>query len=80
MSLIGQKALKICSATGLAVLKELTCTSQSMDTEETFTVFTTRPDTLFGATYAVFAPEHAFVEKITTAEQKEAVEAYIRSN
>ncbi|MER2057764.1 MAG: leucine--tRNA ligase [Niallia sp.] len=45
--------------------------------EETFTVFTTRPDTLFGATYAVLAPEHALVEKITTSEQKEAVEAYL---
>ncbi|MEI2462859.1 leucine--tRNA ligase [Niallia taxi] len=45
--------------------------------EETFTVFTTRPDTLFGATYAVLAPEHALVDKITTAEQKEAVEAYL---
>ncbi|UII55259.1 leucine--tRNA ligase [Cytobacillus spongiae] len=44
---------------------------------ETFTVFTTRPDTLFGATYAVLAPEHPFVEKITTPEQKDAVEAYI---
>ncbi|UYP08459.1 leucine--tRNA ligase [Priestia megaterium] len=45
--------------------------------DETFTVFTTRPDTLFGATYAVLAPEHPFVEKITAAEQKEAVEAYL---
>jgi len=45
--------------------------------EDTFTVFTTRPDTLFGATYAVLAPEHALVDKITTAEQKEAVEAYL---
>ncbi len=45
--------------------------------DETFTVFTTRPDTLFGATYAVLAPEHPFVDKITTAEQKEAVEAYL---
>ncbi|WP_445489362.1 leucine--tRNA ligase [Niallia sp. 03133] len=45
--------------------------------DETFTVFTTRPDTLFGATYAVLAPEHALVEKITTAEQKTAVEAYL---
>ncbi|GAB1793534.1 leucine--tRNA ligase [Priestia megaterium] len=45
--------------------------------EDTFTVFTTRPDTLFGATYTVLAPEHPFVEKITTAEQKEAVEAYL---
>ncbi|MBM7704854.1 leucine--tRNA ligase [Metabacillus iocasae] len=45
--------------------------------DETFTVFTTRPDTLFGATYAVLAPEHELVEKITTAEQNEAVQAYL---
>ncbi|MBP2098786.1 leucine--tRNA ligase [Enterococcus rivorum] len=46
-------------------------------TEETFTVFTTRPDTLFGATYAVLAPELELVKTITTPEQKAAVEAYI---
>ena len=40
------------------------------------TVFTTRPDTLFGATYMVLAPEHPFVPEITSAEQKDAVEAY----
>ncbi|MFA7254698.1 MAG: leucine--tRNA ligase [Candidatus Omnitrophota bacterium] len=40
-------------------------------------VFTTRPDTLFGATYMVLAPEHAMVAKITTPEQKKAVEAYV---
>ncbi|MBT2647748.1 leucine--tRNA ligase [Bacillus sp. ISL-34] len=45
--------------------------------DETFTVFTTRPDTLFGATYAVLAPEHQFVNKITTADQRAAVEAYL---
>ena len=45
--------------------------------DETFTVFTTRPDTLFGATYAVLAPEHPFVDKITTAEQRQAVEAIL---
>ncbi len=39
-------------------------------------VFTTRPDTLFGATYMVIAPEHPLVPEITTAEQKAAVEAY----
>ncbi|MGD6833455.1 leucine--tRNA ligase [Sutcliffiella halmapala] len=46
-------------------------------TDESFTVFTTRPDTLFGATYAVLAPEHPLVKKIVTADQKDAVEAYI---
>jgi leucyl-tRNA synthetase len=40
------------------------------------TVFTTRPDTLFGATYMVLAPEHELVDKITTAAQRTAVDAY----
>ncbi len=43
-----------------------------------FTVFTTRADTLFGATYCVLAPEHELVKKITTAEQKDAIEQYIK--
>ncbi|MGX1263353.1 leucyl-tRNA synthetase [Rossellomorea marisflavi] len=45
--------------------------------DESFDVFTTRPDTIFGATYAVLAPEHPLVEKITTGEQKDKVEAYL---
>ena len=44
-----------------------------------FTVFTTRPDTLFGATYCVFAPEHDLVKTITTDAQKDLVEDYIKS-
>lgn len=46
------------------------------DSEESFEVFTTRADTLFGATYCVLAPEHPLVNKIVTEEQKEAVLAY----
>lgn len=48
------------------------------DTDSEFTVFTTRPDTLFGATYAVMAPELPLVKEIVTDEQREAVEAYIK--
>ena len=41
-----------------------------------FDVFTTRPDTLFGATYCVLAPEHPLVDRVTSAAQRSAVEAY----
>ncbi len=41
-----------------------------------FTVFTTRPDTLFGATFCVLSPEHPLVDSIADASQKEAIEAY----
>jgi leucyl-tRNA synthetase len=41
-----------------------------------FDVFTTRPDTLFGATYCVLAPEHPLVDRVTTPEQRDAVEEY----
>jgi leucyl-tRNA synthetase len=46
------------------------------DTKKEFTVFTTRCDTLFGATYCVMAPEHPYVDEITSSSQKEAVAAY----
>ncbi len=45
--------------------------------DEVIDVFTTRPDTIFGVTFMTLAPEHDLVAKITTPEQKEAVEAYI---
>ncbi len=46
-------------------------------TGENVTVYTTRPDTIYGATYMVLAPEHSLVEKITTEEQRAAVDNYI---
>jgi leucyl-tRNA synthetase len=45
--------------------------------DKTIEVFTTRPDTIFGATFMVLAPEHELVSKITTGEYKEEVETYI---
>ena len=45
--------------------------------EGSFIVYTTRPDTLYGATYCVLAPEHALVDAITTPAQREAVTAYV---
>lgn len=41
-------------------------------------VFTTRPDTLYGATFLVLAPEHELVDQITSDEQRDAVQAYVR--
>ena len=45
--------------------------------DDTIEVFTTRPDTLWGATFMVMAPEHELVEKITTSGQKEKVKSYV---
>ncbi|RJP78815.1 MAG: leucine--tRNA ligase [Candidatus Zixiibacteriota bacterium] len=47
--------------------------------DDRFEVFTTRPDTLFGVTYVVFAPEHPLVPEITASRQRAEVEAYIES-
>ncbi|MBN1687949.1 MAG: leucine--tRNA ligase [Candidatus Omnitrophica bacterium] len=46
--------------------------------DDVIRVFTTRPDTLFGATYMVLAPEHPLVKKIVTPDKKKEVEAYVR--
>ncbi|MEZ5084318.1 MAG: leucine--tRNA ligase [Bacteroidales bacterium] len=46
--------------------------------EDKLEVFTTRPDTLWGATFMVLAPEHEMVEKITTTDQKQAVDNYVK--
>ena len=48
--------------------------------DDDLVVFTTRPDTLWGATYMVLAPEHALVEKITAPDQADAVQQYIRKS
>ena len=47
---------------------------------EKITVYTTRPDTLFGATYLVLAPEHPLVASLTSPDRKAAVEAYVRES
>ena len=49
---------------------------RTLNTEHPILVFTTRPDTLFGATYMVLSPEHELVDQLTTDEHREAVEAY----
>ena len=54
-------------------------TFQVKDSDKSFDVFTTRPDTLFGCTYTVLAPESDLVQEITTPEQKAAVDAYIKA-
>jgi len=60
---------------GKSVGSEVKFELQSLN--EDITVFTTRPDTLFGATYMVLAPEHPLVEKLVTPEQNADVESYV---
>src|SRR4030095_10338767 len=52
------------------------CGRQMADGDRRIRVFTTRPDTLFGATYMVLSPEHKLVDLIATSKQKKAVEEY----
>ncbi|MDP1607759.1 MAG: leucine--tRNA ligase [Chlamydiales bacterium] len=55
-----------------------TVSFQEKTTQEPIVVFTTRPDTLFGVTYLVLAPEHPLVDRITSTSQKKQVEEYLR--
>ncbi len=48
--------------------------------DESIEIFTTRGDTLFGATYLVLAPEHELVERLTTPDRREAVQAYVEAS
>jgi leucyl-tRNA synthetase len=61
---------------GRSVGAEVKFTTESGDAIE---VFTTRPDTLFGATYMVLAPEHDLVDKISSEDKKEEITAYIKT-
>ncbi len=56
-----------------------TTTIPPLGARGTIPVFTTRPDTIFGVSFMVLAPEHDLVSKITTSEQKEAVENYVEA-
>ncbi|MDQ6662632.1 MAG: leucine--tRNA ligase, partial [Chloroflexota bacterium] len=56
---------------------EIRFTAEIDGKQEEIPVFTTRPDTIYGATFFVLAPEHPWVAKITTPEQKVAVDAYV---
>ncbi len=53
--------------------------SEKLKVKNFVEVFTTRPDTIFGVSFMTLAPEHELVSKITTPEQKEAVEAYVKA-
>ena len=57
--------------------KGANCLFRVADSKHSFMIYTTRPDTLFGATYCVLAPEHPLVLKITSADQKAALEHYL---
>jgi leucyl-tRNA synthetase len=64
---------------GANVIFKVDRSTLKTDEDLSIEVYTTRPDTLFGATYMVLSPEHSLVEKITTPEQKQAVTSYIEA-
>lgn len=69
--------IKIAQKNWIGKSEGLNITYSITDSPETVTVFTTRPDTNFGATFIVLAPENDLVAKITTPEQKAAVDDYV---
>ncbi|MCL2234169.1 MAG: leucine--tRNA ligase [Firmicutes bacterium] len=66
-------------STGGEISFELECDDCKKKCNEKITVFTTRADTVFGVSYVVLAPEHPFVEKITTEKQKKEVQEYVKN-
>jgi len=62
-----------------AMVKFDVISNESEKSQDSISVFTTRPDTIFGVSFMTIAPEHELVSKVTTAEQKEAVEAYVEA-
>ena len=73
---IGPRESNCSSATGLAEAKARRSISRSTNVDQQIRVFTTRPDTLYGGTYLVLAPEHSLVDLIVTEEQWPAVREY----
>ena len=66
-------------STGAEVDFKVSCKNGTALGEESIRVYTTRPDTLYGATYMVVAPEHPLVHQITSAEQSKVVEEYCKA-
>jgi leucyl-tRNA synthetase len=75
-----ERAMTIADGLGLqSFVDDLTSGVEDNTAVHTIEVFTTRPDTIFGVTFLTLAPEHDLVKKITTAEQRQAVEQYIEA-
>ena len=77
-ALIGRNVCELCKPIGLVDLKARQLFS-ALKQGDPLEVFTTRPDTLWGVTFMVLAPEHPLVAKVTTPEQKAAVDDYIQA-